>query len=87
MFDSNLINVLETQIKNALNHTNQLGSIMTVSDEDSAEKVLYKTMKHIQYIMKFIIRSRILFGKFDAYKDKALFEMNLESMCSIVRNI
>lgn len=46
--------------------------------EKSSEKLLYKTTKNLQYIVKFIIRSRILFSKLNDDKDRQHFESNLE---------
>lgn len=40
--------------------------------------MLYKTTKNLQYIMKFIIRSRILFANLNDDKDRLLFETSLE---------
>lgn len=39
---------------------------------------MYKTTKNLQYIIKFIIRSRILFAKLNDDRDRALFEASLE---------
>lgn len=39
---------------------------------------LFKTTKNLQYIMKFIIRSRILFAKLNDDRDQDMFEASLE---------
>lgn len=65
-FYSKLINVLQTHIRNAINNT-------TPENE-----TLYKTMKNLQYIMKFVIRSRILFAKLNDDRDQDMFEASLE---------
>jgi dedicator of cytokinesis protein 1 len=50
--------------------------------EEIPEKLLYKIMKHLQYIMKFIIQSRLLFAKLNDNKDHMLFEASLEDLLS-----
>lgn len=78
--NSKLINVLQIHIRNAINNKtpeNELESFGSAS-EKSSEKLLYKTTKNLQYIMKFIIRSRILFAKMNDDKDRQLFETSLE---------
>lgn len=52
------------------------------ASENSSEKLLYKTTKNLQYIMKFIIRSRILFAKMNDDRDQAMFEASLEGLCA-----
>lgn len=77
---SKLINVLQTHIKNAINNKtpeNEFESLGS-SSEKSSEKLLYKTTKNLQYIMKFIIRSRILFANLNDDKDREFFETSLE---------
>lgn len=51
-----------------------------LADEKSSEKMLYKTTKNLQYIVKFIIRSRILFANLNDDRDRQLFENNLEDL-------
>lgn len=48
----------------------------------SSEKLLYKTTKNLQYIIKFVIRSRILFAKLNDDRDRDLFEASLEDLLS-----
>lgn len=48
------------------------------ASEKSSEKQLYKTTKNLQYIMKFVIRSRILFAKLNDDRDQNMFEASLE---------
>lgn len=77
---SKLINVLQMHIKNAINNKtpdNEFESIGSLG-EKSSEKHLYKTTKHLQYIMKFIIRSRILFSNLNDDKDQLIFKARLE---------
>lgn len=65
-FNSKLINVLQTHIRNAINN------------KTPENELLYKTTKNLQYIMKFIIRSRILFAKLNDDRDQDMFEASLE---------
>lgn len=77
---SKLINVLQTHIKNAINNKTPESELESFGSgsEKSSEKLLYKTTKNLQYIIKFIIRSRILFAKLNDDRDRALFEASLE---------
>lgn len=68
-FNSKLINVLQTHIRNAINN------------KTPEHELLYKTMKNLQYIMKFVIRSRILFAKLNDDRDQDMFEASLEGAC------
>lgn len=58
--------MLQTHIRNAINN------------KTPENETLYKTMKNLQYIMKFVIRSRILFAKLNDDRDQELFEASLE---------
>ncbi|XP_037029968.1 dedicator of cytokinesis protein 1 isoform X7 [Bradysia coprophila] len=80
-----LINVLQTHIKNAINNkpTETEFDLCTNSNDD----LLYKTTKNLQYIMKFIIRSRILFAEMNDVKDRVLFESSLEDLLSSFVNL
>lgn len=46
----------------------------------SIEDDLFKIMRHLQYIMKFVIRSRILYSKLNGNKDKKTFEASLDTL-------
>ncbi|XP_055530559.1 dedicator of cytokinesis protein 1 isoform X2 [Wyeomyia smithii] len=76
-----LINVVQTHIKNAINNVSSdrssSVSIYTVNEND---ETLFRTTKYLQYIMKFIIRSRILFSDLNQGKDRELFETMLEDL-------
>ncbi|XP_031633258.1 dedicator of cytokinesis protein 1 isoform X3 [Contarinia nasturtii] len=63
-----LINVLQTHIRNGINN------------KTPENETLYKTMKNLQYIMKFVIRSRILFAKLNDDRDQEMFEASLEDL-------
>lgn len=65
-FHSKLINLLQIHILNAINN------------KTSENELLYKTTKNLQYIMKFVIRSRILFAKLNDDRDQDMFERSLE---------
>uniref|UniRef100_A0A182ID12 Signaling protein n=1 Tax=Anopheles arabiensis TaxID=7173 RepID=A0A182ID12_ANOAR len=75
-----LINVVQTHIRNAINNISKdraMANIYTVNENDEA---LYRTTKYLQYIMKFIIRSRLLFANLNQDKDRELFVANLEEL-------
>lgn len=68
LFSSKLINVLQTHIRNAINN------------KTPENETLFPKMKNLQYIMKFVIRSRILFAKLNDDRDQDIFEASLEGM-------
>uniref|UniRef100_A0A182XWS8 Signaling protein n=1 Tax=Anopheles stephensi TaxID=30069 RepID=A0A182XWS8_ANOST len=75
-----LINVVQTHIRNAINNISKdraMANIYTVNENDEA---LYRTTKYLQYIMKFIIRSRLLFADLNQDKDRDLFVAGLEEL-------
>uniref|UniRef100_A0A182VY32 Signaling protein n=1 Tax=Anopheles minimus TaxID=112268 RepID=A0A182VY32_9DIPT len=75
-----LINVVQTHIRNAINNISKdraMANIYTVNENDEA---LYRTTKYLQYIMKFIIRSRLLFADLNQDKDRELFVASLEEL-------
>uniref|UniRef100_A0A1Q3FGS7 Putative signaling protein n=1 Tax=Culex tarsalis TaxID=7177 RepID=A0A1Q3FGS7_CULTA len=83
-----LINVVQTHIKNAINNVvsssgtgpasgSYSGSTYAINEND---ETLFRTTKYLQYIMKFIIRSRILFADLNQDKDRELFETMLEDL-------
>lgn len=78
------MNVVQTHIRNAIN--NKVSEVRVESFgstfNESADKVLYKTTKNLQYIMKFIIRSRILFAELNDDRDRDMFESGLENLLS-----
>lgn len=58
--------MLQIHIRNAINN------------KTPENELLYKTTKNLQYIMKFVIRSRILFAKLNDDRDQDMFEASLE---------
>lgn len=76
------MNVVQLQIRNAINNklteirVESFGSVVN----ESPDKVLYRTTKNLQYIMKFIIRSRILFSELNDDRDRDMFETCLEDL-------
>lgn len=68
LLHSKLINILQTHIRNAINN----------EAKHEPSELLFKTTKNLQYIMKFIIRSRILFAKLNDDRDQDMFEASLE---------
>lgn len=83
---SKLINVLQTHIKNAINNKPSDADVADTCT-NSNDDLLYKTTKNLQYIMKFIIRSRILFAGMNDDKDRVLFESSLEDLLSSFVNL
>ena len=76
-----LIDVLERHFLNAFNRIEKESNIL-VGGDHSYDK-LYKTMKNIQYIMKFIIRSRILYANIFEDRDRFAFETRLEELMGL----
>ncbi|KFB45954.1 AGAP004320-PA-like protein [Anopheles sinensis] len=76
-----LINVVQTHIRNAINNIakDRVTSNIYHQPNDNDE-ALYRTTKYLQYIMKFIIRSRLLFANLNHDKDRELFEASLEEL-------
>lgn len=63
--------MLQIHIRNAINN------------KTPENELLYKTTKNLQYIMKFVIRSRILFAKLNDDRDQDMFEASLEGNCPL----
>lgn len=79
-----LVNVLERHFLNAFNSIEQEPNFQLINENDRpSERKLYKTIKNLQYIMKFIIRSRILFANMFEDRDKFAFETRLEELLSL----
>lgn len=77
-----LINVLERHFLNAFNSIEKEQNPLQPND-DSSERKLYKTIKSLQYIIKFIIRSRILYANMFEDRDKFAFETRLEELMGL----
>ncbi|XP_055631515.1 dedicator of cytokinesis protein 1 isoform X1 [Toxorhynchites rutilus septentrionalis] len=76
-----LINVVQTHIKNAINNVAcDRSSSLSIYAVNENDETLFRTTKYLQYIMKFIIRSRILFSDLNQGKDRELFETMLEDL-------
>uniref|UniRef100_A0A1B0CEY6 Dedicator of cytokinesis protein 1 n=1 Tax=Lutzomyia longipalpis TaxID=7200 RepID=A0A1B0CEY6_LUTLO len=83
-----LINVLQTHIKNAINSTpTVVQPEVCTQAETEIEGLLYKITKNLQYIMKFIIRSRILFAEMNDNKDRIFFEQSLDDLLTSFKNL
>lgn len=79
-----LINVLERHFLNAFNSIdNELDTILINENDRPSERKLYKTIKNLQYIMKFIIRSRILYANMFEGRDRFSFETRLEELMGL----
>ncbi|ETN61959.1 dedicator of cytokinesis protein 1 [Anopheles darlingi] len=79
-----LIQVVQTDIRNAINSiastatlNRSASNIYTVNEND--EK-LYRTTKYLQYIIKFIVRSRVLFAELNQDRGREEFEAGLEQL-------
>ncbi|CRL05400.1 CLUMA_CG018000, isoform B [Clunio marinus] len=76
-----LIDVLERHFLNAFNSIEKDPDTISINENDKpSERKLYKTIKNLQYIMKFIIRSRILYANIFDDQDKFSFETRLEEL-------
>lgn len=79
-----LVNVLERHFLNAFNSIEKEPNLLMVTENDRpSEGRLYKTIRNLQYIMKFIIRSRILYAKMFENRDKFSFETRLEELLGL----
>ncbi|XP_055923008.1 dedicator of cytokinesis protein 1 isoform X2 [Eupeodes corollae] len=76
-----LIDILQNHIREAIN----AGAINNYeADEEKAEvRRLYKTTKFLHYVMKFIIRSRILFAALNDNSNVEDFENKLEELLNM----
>uniref|UniRef100_A0A8W7NFN6 Signaling protein n=1 Tax=Anopheles atroparvus TaxID=41427 RepID=A0A8W7NFN6_ANOAO len=75
-----LINVVQTHIRNAINNIAKDRAASNIYQLNENDEALYRTTKYLQYIMKFIIRSRLLFANLNHDKDRELFEASLEEL-------
>lgn len=79
-----LINVLERHFLNAFNSIEKDPNPLMINESDRpSERKLYKTIKNLQYIMKFIIRSRILYANMFEDRDRFAFETRLEELIGL----
>lgn len=78
-----LINVLERHFLNAFNSIEKETDPATDEADTPSERKLYKTIKNLQYIMKFIIRSRLLYAKMNQDGAKFSFETRLEELMGL----
>lgn len=79
-----LVNVLERHFLNAFNSIEQEPDPLLANGTDRpSERKLYKTIKNLQYIMKFIIRSRVLCANYFETHDKFAFETRLEELMGL----
>jgi len=78
-----LINVLERHFWDAFNSARDLEHNLSEENDEEYERKLFKTIKNLQYIMKFMIKSRILFA--ELYQDQARFsfETRLEELLGL----
>lgn len=74
-----LITILERHFLNAFNAIDK-EELSSDANDNPAERKLYKTIKNLQYIMKFIIRSRQLYSNINKDDGKFSFESKLEDL-------
>lgn len=83
-----LINVLERHFLNAFNSIEKEPAASVTNENDRpAERKLFKTIKNLQYIMKFIIQSRKLYAKIFEDRDRFAFETSLEELMGLFVNL
>lgn len=76
-YSSKLIAVLKYYVDNA-----------TSSDaSDTGERVILKAMKSLQYIIRFIVRSRILFTELYGSKERDSFDSNFTQLLQSLSNM
>lgn len=78
-----LINVLERHFLNAFNSIEQEQDSLSTNGTDKPRDQLYNVIKNLQYIMKFIIRSRVLYSNYFENRDKFAFETRLEELMGL----
>lgn len=84
-----LINVLERHFLDAFNciekenEKEKEKESIKILDDNPSERKLYKTIKNLQYIMKFIIRSRQLYAEINKDDGKFRFETRLEELMGL----
>lgn len=78
-----LIDVLERHFSEAFNAALQFEGRARMESNQEHEKKLYKTIKNLQYIMKFMIRSRILYAKLNQDQGSFSFETRLEDLLGL----
>lgn len=54
------------------------------SVDNNKENILYKAMKSLQYILRFIVRSRVLFSELYEGKDKYEFEHSFKDLLNSI---
>lgn len=77
-----LIGVLQRHFYDAFNSARDAERHSNIEDQDYEQR-LYKTIKNLQYIMKFMIRSRILFAKLNQDQERIGFENRLEELLGL----
>lgn len=70
---SKLITVLKDHIDSACNVTGE-----------NNKNILYKALKSLQYIFRFIVRSRVLFSELNEGKEKYEFEINFRDLLNSI---
>lgn len=61
-----------------------IDSACNASVENNKENILYKAMKCLQYIIRFIVRSRVLFSELYDGKDKYEFECSFKELLNSI---
>jgi hypothetical protein len=77
-----LITILERHFLNAFNAIDK-EELSQEANDNPSERKLFKTIKNLQYIMKFIIRSRQLYSNINKDDGKFSFETKLEELMGL----
>lgn len=77
-----LVTILERHFLNAFNAIDK-EELSPDANDNPSERKLFKTIKNLQYIMKFIIRSRQLYSNINKDDGKFSFETKLEELMGL----
>lgn len=75
-----LIDVLERHFLDAFNNVDGTDPATIFESDKPSERKLYKTIRNLQYIMKFIIKSWMLFADMSDDRARLAFETRLEDL-------
>lgn len=78
-----LINILERHFWDAFNAGRGVEESGIEENDDEHERKLFKTIKNLQYIMKFMIRSRRLYAELNRNEGSFFFETRLEELLGL----
>ncbi|KAL7025418.1 hypothetical protein ACKWTF_013468 [Chironomus riparius] len=78
-----LIEVLENHFYDAFSSAREYEDHLSGENDAEYERKLFKTIKNLQYIMKFTIKSRILYAEFYQDRGRFTFETRLEELLGL----